>query len=470
MLVLHQLSEGALMRYTELIGTQDDYIEHIVITAKYHPCPQCGMKGKRKRTETRSVGHVAVLYRCCWIVAKVGVYQASCQCCLFFQAQVPGVAARGRYSYEVRNTIANALIRDRMPYTLVQRRMLEEHGLSVSLGYLHQCFLWAHEQIDMETHWAFVLANFSGVLCIDEVHDSGRTILFATDPLNNFTVFFNVVDKNDQDHMNAFLQCLSDRGLEVAVAIRDGSPLYKDALQSYWRGVEHQLCIFHVIKEVNKLILDGVRAIKNGLKRQGHKGRKKRRGRPSKRAQQQRERRRGMSKKEQAGFIWEHQYLIVPKEEELSEQDQADLALMLSIAPELERFRRFNQQFYRLFQRDITKQSARYRRTRMVNHAAYHANAFLSKALKKINKEKFNKMIVYLAWENVDRTNNHVERHNRVFRMLQKTRYKRRKVHTIEKAIELYLYSRMLRHPLYDERFSERCCPDHEITSWEIAA
>ena len=222
-------------------------------------------------------------------------------------------------AYEVRNVIANALIRDRMPYTLVQIRMLEEHYLLVSLGYLHQCFVWAHEQIDMESHWAFVLANFSGVLCIDEVHDSGRTILFATDPLNNFTVFFNIVDKNDQDHMNAFLQSLKDRGVEVSVAITDGSPLYKDALQSYWRGVEHQLCIFHVIKELNKLILDGVRAIKNGVRRQGNKGRKKRRGRPSKQAQQQRERRRGMTKKEQATFIWEHQYLIVRKQEELSE-------------------------------------------------------------------------------------------------------------------------------------------------------
>ena len=458
------------MRFTELIGTQEDYIEHLVITPKYHPCPQCGMKGKRKHLTTRSVRHVAMLYRRCWMVAEVGVYKARCECCLYFQAQIPGVPPRGRYSYEVRNTIANALIRDRMPYTLVQLRMLEDHCLSVSLGYLHQCFLWAHEQIDMESHWAFVLANFSGVLCIDEVHDSGRTILFATDPLNNFTVFFNVVDKNDQDHMNAFLQSLKDRGLEVAVAITDGSPLYKDALQSYWRGVEHQLCIFHVIKEVNKLILDGVRAIKNGLRRQGNKGRKKRRGRPSKKAQQQRERRRGMSKKEQATFIWEHQYLIVRKEEELSEQDQADLALMFSIAPELELFRRFNQQFYRLFETDITKQCARYRRTRMVNHAAYQANTFLARALKKISKEKFDKMIVYLGWENVDRTNNHVERHNRVFRMLQKTRYKRRKVHTIEKAIELDLYSRMLRHPLYDERFGERSCAEQEASIWEQAA
>ena len=44
---------------------------------------------------------------------------------------------------------------------------------------------------------------------------------------------------------------------------------------SYWSEVEPQLCIFHVIKEVNKLLLDGVRAIKNRLKRQGNKGRKK---------------------------------------------------------------------------------------------------------------------------------------------------------------------------------------------------
>ena len=140
----------------------------------------------------------------------------------------------------------------------------------------------------------------------------------------------------------------------MEVAITDGSPLYKDSLQSYWQDLEHQLCVFHVIKEVNKLILDGVRAIKNQLKRQGQKGRKKRRGRPSKKAQYQRQRRQGMSKKEQATFIWEHQYLIVRKEAELRDQEREELALMITIAPELALLRRFNQQFYRLFESDIT--------------------------------------------------------------------------------------------------------------------
>ena len=160
-----------------------------------------------------------------------------------------------------------------MPYGLVIRRMQEDYRLTLSLGYIHACFLWAHEQINMETHWDFVRTNFSGVLCIDEVHDSGRTILFATDPLGDFTVSFKVVENNDQDQMDTFLQALKDRGLNVQVAITDGSPLYKDSLQRYWADIEHQLCIFHVIKEVNKLILDGVRAIKNRLKRQGNRER-----------------------------------------------------------------------------------------------------------------------------------------------------------------------------------------------------
>ncbi len=143
---------------------------------------------------------------------------------------------------------------------------------------------------------------------------------------------------------------------------------------------------------------------------------------------------------------------------------------MLNIAPDLALFRRFNQQFYRLFEKDITKQCARYRRTRMVNNAAYQANSFLAKALKKISKKPCDKMIVCLGSENVDRTNNHVERNNRVFRMLQKTRDKRRKVHTIEKAIELELYSRMLCHPLYDESFQKRHPPGREESITEIAA
>ena len=348
--------------------------------------------------------------------------------------------------------------------------MAEDYRLELSVGYVHDCFVWAHGQIDTEEYWAFVVATFSGVLCVDEVHDSGKVILFASDPLNDFTVSFELVEDNDQDHMDAFLQKLKDRGLKVEVAITDGSPLYKDSLQSHWRDVEHQLCIFHVIKDVNQLILAGVRAIRNQLQRQGNKGRKRKPGRPTEKIRQQRQRRKGMTKKEQATFIGEHLYLIVRKEDELTDEEQADLELMFQIAPELELFRRFNQQFYRLFEKDITQQQARYRRTQMVNNPDYQANEFLAKALKKLAKDKFEKMITFLAWENVDRTNNHVERNNRVFRMMQKTRYKRRKKHTLEKALELHLYARMLKHPLYHTFVEQQKITKLHISFEELAS
>ena len=136
--------------------------------------------------------------------------------------------------------------------------------------------------------------------------------------------------------------------------------------------------------------------------------------------------------------------MIVRKE--LSDEEQTILDEMIAIAPEIEILRRFNRDFYRLLAKGITKQQARYRHTRMINNADYRANKHLARALKKLRTERFEKMIVVLGWENVDRTSNHVERNNRSFRMLQKTRYKRRKKNTIQMSIELDLYERMLNH------------------------
>jgi hypothetical protein len=122
------------MRFTVLIGSQADAIQHQSIKPKHYPCSQCGTKGKRKHVITRRIAHVAVLHRRSWLVAEVGVYKTRGACCKYFQAPLPGVPYRGRYAYEVRNAVANALIRDRVPYGTVIRRMQEDYGLELSLG------------------------------------------------------------------------------------------------------------------------------------------------------------------------------------------------------------------------------------------------------------------------------------------------------------------------------------------------
>src|SRR5262245_21912570 len=129
-MVKSQLSGGAQKRFRDILGIQTHYIQHQTSKPKHYPCPQCGKKGKRKQVIIRRIPHIATLHRRAWIVAKVGVYKARCACCKYFQAPIPGVPYRGRYSYEVRNTVANALIRDRMPYGLVIRRMQEDYCLT----------------------------------------------------------------------------------------------------------------------------------------------------------------------------------------------------------------------------------------------------------------------------------------------------------------------------------------------------
>lgn len=249
--------------------------------------------------------------------------------------------------------------------------------------------------------------------------------------------------------MDAFLDQLKVWGINPEVAITDGSPLYKETLKEHWRGIAHQLCVFHVIKDVNKVILDGIREVKNRLKRLGNRGRKRRRGRPCKRKHKKSNKR--MSRREQAKFIWKNQHLVVKKSENLSDEDREALESMFEIAPELKLFRMFNQEFYSLFEKGITKEEARRRRERMVSDTDYQSNPYLAKALRKFSEEKFEKMITFMDYENCDRTNNHVERNNRGFRLVQKTRYKRRRSGTIELAIWLDVLRRWRKHCLYDK-------------------
>jgi hypothetical protein len=54
--------------------------------------------------------------------------------------------------------------------------------------------------------------------------------------------------------------------------------------------------------------------------------------------------------------------------------------------------------------------------------------------------------------------------------MMQKTRYKRRKPHTIEKALGLELYTRMVEHPLYADKLRALPVRSQETTILKMAA
>lgn len=420
-------------------GHSDQKVERVRRAPRYWPCPKCGKKGKRKTTverPLRGLGFGGIVL----VILTVGVYRARCGCCKTFQSDHRRAPKGWRYTREVRQVVLDSVVRDRMPVDLVKQRLEEDFSLRISTGFVYQCVEWGYAQLDQEAYRAWALANFSGVLCIDELHDSRRRkLLLATDPINDFTVAFRITKKCDQEAMNGFLDELKALGFEPEVVITDGSSLYKEALFERWSDVEHQLCIFHVLKGANEYILRAVRALAKTLPKPKKypQGRPKKRGRP-----RQPDTRRK--------FIMSHVHLVVKRKDRWSEEDRETWQEMTRILPELKTLRRFVDRFCDLFRRDSTKAQARRRRQRLVNDPSFQDDANLKKVLRMIPKDKFEKMLTFLGWEDGERTSNHVERNNRTFRMMQKTRYKRRRRHTITRALWLSIVLRWKRHPLYD--------------------
>ena len=406
---------------------------------KRHPCPTCGKKGWRKRIKSRLVRHLAHKVPAFWKII-VGVYAATCACSKFFTSTVEGVALRAGYTDAVRQKVVDLLIRDHLPIHKVQTHLKEDFALEISVGFIYDCLTWAEAKIDKAAYWAWVLKKFSGVMCVDEVHDCGRTILVATDPLNDLTVDFKVNEKNDQPSMNAFLDSLKNRGLDVRVAITDGSPLYKRALGERWKGLEHQLCIFHFIKDQMDEVLKAIRKLRDELPINP----RHRRGRPSGRGRPRKDRHWRQT------LVSENVYLLVKKHP--TRKERRILREIYALDPRFRTIRCYVDRLHEVFVKGLTPQAARNRRTRVLRDSRLRSEPLLAKPLQMLaDDEVFEKLIVSLGWHHVDRTSNHVERKNRSFRKTQKTCYKRRTTRTIEQAYWLRIDRDFQNHPLNTE-------------------
>src|SRR5437764_6934721 len=108
-------------------------------------------------------------------------------------------------------------------------------------------------------------SDFSGYLAIDEVYDGPFCILSVVDNRVYNRLAFAVLDHDPtHDDVRAFLAGfdgrLRRRGLVVRGVTTDGSQLYPKVLNELWPGARHQLCEFHVLKEITKAVLHALAA------------------------------------------------------------------------------------------------------------------------------------------------------------------------------------------------------------------
>jgi transposase-like protein len=401
---------------------------------KTFPCPHCGRRGRRKDTHTRRVRDIAwgVIV---WIELTVGEYRARCGCCKTFRAQIQGIEARAEYTNRVRQAVIDRLLDDGMSLHRLQYALKRDFLLDLSDGFLSDCLDWKVRQTDLPAYRQWTLQHFSGTLCIDELHLGHRTLLLATDPLGDFPVAFALVSANDSEHMRRFLSNLKQHGFAVQVVVTDGSPLYPALLAELWPKARHQLCVFHVLKEINSCVFDALRRLRR--ERRPRRGPKRRRGRPTQ-AQQRRQRHR-QDRKKQDHFIWKHRHLLVTRPENLNGRQRHWLGQMCQYLPALRTLRLFVRKIYRLFDPQLRPMQACYRWAALVEDPRFLADPDLAQALAMLSPEKFDKMIAYLyspAHQRV-RTNNHVERTNRRLRYFEKVRYKWRRRRTIVRFLVL---------------------------------
>lgn len=406
---------------------------------KKAPCPRCGKRGRRKRTLTRTVRTVA--YKTvATLEITYGEYAARCDCGMTFRTNPEGVLPKAKYDNKVRELVLDRILRDGLNIERVLESIRREFLLDLSSGFVYDVLRDHAQQLDMATHRRKVLEHFSGTLCVDELHLGRFLLLLATDPLSHLPVGFALVSTNDQDHMRRFLKNLKTWGLMPQVVVTDGSNLYPAVVGELWPAADHQLCVFHVIKDINKLILDAVRRLRTAMSRRGKAGRKKKRGRKGAKSKATTSRR-GLTIKEKANFVFKHRYLIVKRRGNLTESERDDLTRMLEYLPELATLRRFADRVYWLFDTPKDAQQAGCRRSAIVRDRHFRSVPELVKAMDQWKQEKFDKLMAYLKNPMCQRvrTNNHVERTNRLIRFLEKVRYKWRSRRTLVRFVVMTL-------------------------------
>ena len=306
-----------------------NHITRVRCAPKLAPCPTCGRRGRRKRVLQRRL-RTAAYRQVAWLHVSYAEYQARCHCCKYFRTWPLDVPPKSDYDRTIRQAVLDRLLRDRLNVQQTIEALQRDFLVHLSEGFIYDCLREQVGHLDLAVHRQYVLERFSGTLCVDEIHLGPYTLLLATDPLADLPVGFALVKTNDEQHMSRFLRNLATGGLQPEVVISDGSALYPELLATIWKEARHQLCVFHLLRDVLDKVLDGVRRLRRAQERRGKAGRKRRRGRPSA-SQKARRQRRGPSHREKAKFIGRHRFLIVKRTDRLSREDWDNLVQMLTL-------------------------------------------------------------------------------------------------------------------------------------------
>ena len=211
----------------------------------------------------------------------------------------------------------------------------------------------------------------------------------------------------------------------------DGSALYPEPIVAVFGDVPHQICTFHVLRELINAVLS---AVAQERKRLAAGAPKLPRGRPgSKAARRAARRKKRIAQK--VGDLFEHRYLFVQRQ--LTASERATLRRITRGLPQLRRLRELMEDVYRLFDRRCRTATALSKLADL--RARLRRFGWLGAVLKKLLSPSLEKALVFLDERLLGATSNAVERGNRRYRKMQKSVYRVRTKRAIEGRLGLDL-------------------------------
>ena len=263
--------------------------------------------------------------------------------------------------------------------------------------------------------------DFSGYIAADELYDGPYCVLSIVDNRTFKRIAYQVLDHDPthddiRDFFRRFQAALKERGLELQGITTDGSALYPVPIADVFGDVPHQICEFHVLKELTKAVLRAVAKVRKGMAAEKPKlGR----GRPSSK-QAKRAARRRKRIKQKIRDLFDHRYLFV--QHHLTPAERKTLQRITRGLPQLRKLREIMDEVYRLFDRRcrtdtaLAKLAALRQRVRRFKE--------VGKTLSKLFSANLEKALTFLDDKLLPSTSNAVERGYRRHRKMQKSIYR----------------------------------------------
>jgi transposase len=231
-------------------------------------CDRCGCPAPRYSLAERAAVDLD-LDRPILLAVTVSVHRCL-PCQHYFRAQPPFLRTDATYSRRVVLKAMEAVHQDNMAMRRVPARLARDFWVRPSEGMIRQWCADYRAGFAFETDYQpWVVREFSGILCVDEVYQDDLALLLAVDPAapgGDRLVGYQLVHGTvDADIIAAFLTQLREAGIQPEQVITDGSSLYPTVLARIWPAAAHQLCLFHETRRVTKAAMEVIQAVRSAL-------------------------------------------------------------------------------------------------------------------------------------------------------------------------------------------------------------